>query len=165
VTGTIERMRADRMEAAGEGTNPLAPFWMWLNAQGPPWWNHGVMFGGPSQVRTIDGIRWRITFNIHVTRRSVRTKPYPTAGLSIVPAKVSDMEEGRIRRGRWVRRIGQEMRHHGYFGGWRDSRWGGAAMWFKELPTLDALTAEVAAIPKYDVPGWLRRSAGRRTRG
>ena len=122
------------------------------------------MFGGPSQVSTIDGVRWRITFNIHVTRRSVRTKPYPTAGLSIVPAKVKDIEDGRIRRGRWVKAVGQELKPHGYLGGWRDSRWGGAAMWFKELPTLDALRAEVAQIPAYDVSEWLRRWAGRRTK-
>jgi hypothetical protein len=165
VPRTMRQTRADRMARAAETENPLAPFWTWLNAQGPPWWNHGVMFGGPSQIRTIDGIRWRITFNIHVTRRSVQTKPYPTAGLSIVPAKVKDIEERRIRRGLWVKAVGQEMKQHGYFGGWRDSRWGGAAMWFKELLTLDALRAEAAQIPQYDVAGWLRRWAGRRTRG
>jgi hypothetical protein len=148
------------MATASKRANPLAPFWMWLNGQGAPWWNHGVMFGGPSQICTIDRIRWRITFNIHVTRRGVRTKPYPTAALSIVPAKIKDIEDRHIRRGRWVPAVGQEMKRHGYFGGWRDSRWGGAAMWFKELPTLGALQAEVAQIPEYDVAGCLRRWAG-----
>jgi hypothetical protein len=93
-------------------------------------------------------------------RRSLRGKPHPTAGLSIVPASVKDMDAGRIRRGRWVRVVGQEMKRRGYFGGWRDSRWGGAAMWFKELPTLDALQAEVRQIPEYDVVGLLRGWAG-----
>jgi hypothetical protein len=148
------------MSSAGTQANPLAPFWLWLSRQGPPWWNHGVMFGGPSQVRTIDSVRWRITFNVHATRRSRRAKPYPTAGLSIVPAKVKDMEKGRIRRGRWVRVVGHEIKRHGYSGGWRDSRWGGAAMWFKELPTLEAMQAEVKQIPEYDVAGWLRGWAG-----
>jgi hypothetical protein len=123
------------------------------------------MFGGPSQIRTIDGIRWTITFKIHVTRRSVRTKPYPTSGLSIVPANVKDIEDGRIRGGRWVRAVGQQMKVRGYIGGWRDSRWGGAAIWMKELRTLDALRAELMQIPEYDVAGWLREWAGRRTKG
>jgi hypothetical protein len=117
------------------------------------------MFGGPTTIRTVDRIRWRITFNIHVTRRSVRSEPYPTASLSIVPANVKDMKAGRIRRGGWVRVVGQEMKRHGYFGGWRDSRWGGAAMWFKELPSLAAAQAEVAQIPEYDVKGWLHKWA------
>ncbi len=153
------------MQKGAEADNPLAAFWIWLNEQGPPWWNHGVMFGGPSRVHTIEGTRWTIIFNIHVTRGSRRTKPYTTAGLSIVPAKAKDIEARRIRRGLWVKAVGQEMTRHGYRGGWRDSRWGGAAMWLKELPTLDALREEVARIPEYDVAGWLRRWAGRRTRG
>ena len=159
----MRRTRASGKRTAAADETPLAPFWRWLNAQRPPWWNHGVIFGGPSEVRTIDDIRWRITFNIHVTRRSVRTKPHATAGLSIVPAEVKDIQDGRIRRGRWVKALGQEMKCHGYLGGWRDSRWGGAAMWFKELPTLEAVRAEVAQIPQYEVAEWLRRWAGRRT--
>jgi len=143
--------------------NPLAPYWRLLDSQPPPWWNHGVMFGGPSKTVAIEGIRWLLTFNIHVTRKSRRSRPYATAGLSVVPASVSDMQRKRIRRGQWVRALLEEMKRHGYFGGWRDSRWGGAAMFYKELPSLALVRTELAQVSRYEVPSVLRKWAGRRT--
>ena len=123
-----------------------------------------MMFGGPSKIVAIEGIRWRLTFNIHATRRSRRSKPYATAGLSVVPASVSDMQRKRIRRGQWVRALLQEMKQHGYFGGWRDSRWGGAAMFYKELRSLALLRTELAQVPMHEVSAVLRKWAGRRTK-
>ena len=114
------------------------------------------MFGGPSKKVTIDGVRWSVTFNIHVTRRSRRAGPYASAGLSVVPSTSRAAVVKRIRRGGWVRVIGKQLRAYGYSGGWRDSRWGGAAMWFKDLGTLAAVKAEAAKIRGYDVPAWLK---------
>src|SRR5437868_4359754 len=135
--------------------NPLAPYWHWLNRRRPTWWNHRMMFGGPSRKLTIDGVRWSITFNIHITRRSRRAGPYASAGLSVVPptAKAGDLK--RIRRGGWVQVIGKQLREYGYSGGWRDSRWGGAAMWFKDLGNLAGVKMEEARIPAYNVPAWI----------
>jgi hypothetical protein len=55
-----------------------------------------------------------------------------------------------------VQVIGKQLRGYGYSGGWRDSRWGGAALWFKELGSLAAVKADEARIPAYDVPAWIR---------
>jgi hypothetical protein len=140
----------------------MAQYWQWLGTQAPEWWNHGVMFGGPSTVLMIDRIRWQVTFNVHVTRLNRRSKPYVSAVLSVVP--IADVaQRRRIRHGQWVRNLGRSMKRHGYSGGWRDSR-GGAAMWFKELPNLAALQTEVAQVRRYDVRAMVSGSRGRRTR-
>ena len=154
---------ARRVATAAASSNPLAPYWRWLATETPEWWNHSIAFGGPTTVLTIDGTRWTVHFNIHATRRSRRAAPYVTAVLSILPKTSRAAAATRIKRGRWVRALGQEVRKYGYFGGWRDSRWGSSAIFIKELQDLSAVKAELARIRQYDLAEPLQAWAGRRT--
>lgn len=84
-----------------------------------------------------------------------RPSPPPRAGQEGAPM---------VKAGPWMAVLKRELkRRHGYFGGWRDSRWGGAALFYKEPPDLAAAKTEVARMQTYDLQGLVALSNGRRT--
>jgi hypothetical protein len=152
--------------AGSSGTNPIAPLWTWFATQSPLWWSGHVAFHGPRRTLTIDGTRWSIYFNVHANRRSPRSpKASFTAGIAILPVALRKPLADRVRRGGWLRALRREVLRHGYYGGWRDARWGGHGVFFKDLPNLQEVQAEVERMKHYDLGGALMNWAtSRRSR-
>jgi hypothetical protein len=82
--------------------------------------------------------------------------------LSVLPERVPLPQQRRVKLGGWLAAIRREVDAWGYFGGWRDARWGSSAIFVKELPDLAAVKAEMARIPNYDLALPLRAWEGRR---
>jgi hypothetical protein len=73
--------------------------------------------------------------------------------------------KGSVRPSRsWTAALKRELKKHGYYGGWRSQRWGGSALFYKDLADLPALQSEVVLMRTYNLRKGLASSPGRRTK-